>query len=281
MLFELCCRTLSMQKFVFLRQQKNTMRSVSPFPGMDPYLEGHLWPDVHNRLANVIAEWIAPRIAPKYVARIEPYTAEDKNPESEIGITYPDVAVLHQHRVEESAVVYGDAPVLTEPDVYVAGKITVRIPVVEIRDVAKNRLITVIEILSPVNKRGAGREAYLHKRDRLHESGVHLLELDLLRRGERTVRDKNLLDAHYLFCLWRAGSERVAVWKNRVSQALPVLPVPLKKPDADVLLPLKEALDMVYQRGLYHLSIDYKTPPPPPDFQAEELAWMNRLSAEG
>ncbi len=22
----------------------------SPFPGMDPYLEGHLWPDVHSAL---------------------------------------------------------------------------------------------------------------------------------------------------------------------------------------------------------------------------------------
>lgn len=27
----------------------------SPFPGMDPYLEGYLWPDVHHRLASEIA----------------------------------------------------------------------------------------------------------------------------------------------------------------------------------------------------------------------------------
>jgi hypothetical protein len=39
--------------------------------------------------------------------------------------------------------------------------------------------------------------------------------------------------------------------------------------DADVTLPLKEALDMVYQRSLYHLSIDYRTDPPPPHFQTK------------
>ncbi|NES71483.1 MAG: DUF4058 family protein [Okeania sp. SIO2D1] len=26
----------------------------SPFPAMDPYLEGYLWPNVHNDLANKI-----------------------------------------------------------------------------------------------------------------------------------------------------------------------------------------------------------------------------------
>ncbi|NEP53451.1 MAG: DUF4058 family protein [Moorea sp. SIO3C2] len=25
-----------------------------PFPGMDPYLEGYLWPDVHSALALVV-----------------------------------------------------------------------------------------------------------------------------------------------------------------------------------------------------------------------------------
>lgn len=253
------------------------MHPVSPFPGMDPYLEGHLWPDVHNDLTSAIRELIAPAIAPKYVARIEPYTAEDKEPEAEIGITYPDVAVLKQRRLEEPAIAYGDQPELTEPDVYISSKISVRIPVIEIRDTAKNRLITVIEILSPVNKRGAGRETYLKKREMLHNGGVHALEIDLLRRGERSVRDKHLHGADYLFLLWRADSDKFAVWKNNVSHPLPVLPVPLMKPDADALLPLKAALDMVYKRGLYHLSIDYQATPPPPAFGADELAWMRDL----
>ncbi len=34
---------------------------VSPFPGMDPYLEGHLWPDTHHALAGKIRQQLAPR----------------------------------------------------------------------------------------------------------------------------------------------------------------------------------------------------------------------------
>jgi hypothetical protein len=29
----------------------------SPFPGMDPYLESYLWPDVHQRLATKISKF--------------------------------------------------------------------------------------------------------------------------------------------------------------------------------------------------------------------------------
>lgn len=55
----------------------------NPFPGMDPYLEGHLWPDIHHCLANVaIVEMLADRIAPAYLARIEPYPIEDTNVEA-------------------------------------------------------------------------------------------------------------------------------------------------------------------------------------------------------
>lgn len=246
---------------------------------MDPYLEGHLWPDVHGGLARAIQELLAPKIAPKYVARIEPYTIKDTSPTSEIGITYPDVALLRHNRVEEppAATAYGKETVATEPDLILPSEITVRIPVVEIRDTEKNRLVTAIEILSPVNKREPGWSIYQKKRQKLNAGGVHLLEIDLLRRGQRAVLDYNLPHTHYLFSLWRAGTSENVIWTNRVQQPLPVLPVPLKSPDPDVLLPLKQALDMIYQRGLYHLSIDYSKNPPPPDFSEEEKKWMREL----
>ncbi len=246
------------------------MQKESPFPGMDPYLEGHLWPDVHNRLINAIAEMIAPQIAPKYIARIETYTVEDTNPSSEVGITYPDVAILKQDRVEEPAVAYGKALKVTKPDVVIASSVTVRIPVVQIKDTEKNKLITCIEILSPVNKRKPGWQAYHDKKNDLHQAGVHFLEIDLLRRGQRHVWNLGQPEPHYTFSLWRAGTGKLEIWKNFVKEPLPVLPVPLKSPDPDVPLPLKKALEMVYQRGLYHLSIDYKKNPPPPPFSEEE-----------
>lgn len=58
----------------------------SPFPGMDSYLEGYLWPDVHHRLATEISRRLTPRIKPRYVARLEIYVIEDSTPEAEIGI---------------------------------------------------------------------------------------------------------------------------------------------------------------------------------------------------
>ena len=63
----------------------------SPFPGMDPFLEGYVWPDVHNALAVKIRQLIVPLIQPKYFAHLNVYVVEDQHPESDIGILYPDV----------------------------------------------------------------------------------------------------------------------------------------------------------------------------------------------
>ncbi len=61
----------------------------SPFPGMDPYLEGYLWPDVHHRLATQISDQLMPVLRPRYVARIEIQVVQDATPEADIGIMYP------------------------------------------------------------------------------------------------------------------------------------------------------------------------------------------------
>jgi hypothetical protein len=46
---------------------------ASPFPGMDPYLEGYLWPDVHNALAAKIRQKLTPLLRPRYTARLNIY----------------------------------------------------------------------------------------------------------------------------------------------------------------------------------------------------------------
>ncbi len=70
----------------------------SPFPGMDPHLEGKLWADVHHRLATEISRRLTPRLRPRYVARIEVAVLQDESYASEIGIMYPDVAVLRSKK---------------------------------------------------------------------------------------------------------------------------------------------------------------------------------------
>lgn len=254
------------------------MHKESPFPGMDPYLEGYLWPDVHNRLINEIAKIIGRQIAPKYVARVEIYTVADTEPSAEVGITYPDVAILKQERVEEPAAIYGERKLMiSKPDLFLPTNVVVKVPFVNIFDTQKNRLITCIEVLSPVNKRGVGWRTYHEKRKDIHAAGIHLLEIDLLRRGKRHVLNLVKPEPHYLLSLWRADAGKIEVWYNGFQQPLPVLPVPLNSPDSDVPLPLKKALTTIYEDGLYDLSIDYKKTPPPPAFDDKEIQWIKAM----
>jgi hypothetical protein len=203
------------------------------------------------------------------------YTVEDTSPEEDIGIMYPDVEVFH--RVKEPTAAYGRS---TTPETLVLPAIKpveIRIPVVEIRDRKNNKLITAIEILSPVNKRKPGLEPYREKRLRLHYAGVHLIEIDLLRRGERPLEHPYLPKSHYLVSLIRAGTGKTQVWAVDVKEPLPVIPVPLKQPDEDTFLDLDQALKDLYEQRSFEKSIDYADSPPPPAFSEADLEWMNGL----
>ncbi len=249
---------------------------------MDPYLEGDLWPDVHQALAAQVRRQLMPLIQPSYVARISRYVVEDTHPESELGMMYPDVGVFlgqSGKEVREASVVYaGDKtpapPVFSIP---ILAPVEVNIPVVEIRDAKDNRLITVIEILSPVNKRVPGLDSYWQKRMRLHEAGVHLLEIDLLRRGTRPVQHPKLENTPYLLALTRAGQAQTDVWPVDLRAPLPVVPVPLSAPDEDVPLDLEQALREVYTEAAYHLSIDYTIEPPPPKLPESDWFWIKSI----
>jgi hypothetical protein len=248
---------------------------------MDPYLEGYLWPDVHHRLATEIARRLTPRIRPRYVARLEIYVVEDENPEVEIGIMYPDVEVIavQERAAPGRGILTAEATeALTAPlTLRLLEPVPVRIPTVEIRDVAKNELVTSIEILSPVNKREPGLSKYRQKRQRLQEANVHLLEIDLLRREERPLSRPRLPAAPYLITLIRAENHRAEIWPVYLQDSLPILPVPLRSPDSDVSLELGPALQTIYDEAAYDLSLHYEQPPPPPDLSPEEKTWLRQL----
>lgn len=191
----------------------------SPFPGMDPYLEGYLWPDVHNALASKIRQQLTPKLRPRYAARLEVYVLEDSFPESEIGILYPDVEVMQLRQQQEAntiptrvanseSIVVTPAP-LTLP---IFQPIPARLVSVEIRDTAQNLLVSCIEILSPVNKREPGLTVYRQKRQRLYQGGVHLIELDLLRRGTRPFAHPQMPDVPYAIALTRAHFGVMDAW---------------------------------------------------------------------
>jgi hypothetical protein len=145
------------------------------------------------------------------------------------------------------------------------------------RPIATYRLVTAIEILSPANKRigSPGYLEYRRKREMLLLSDAHLVEIDLLRKGERVELLKPLPLAAYYVILSRAQRRPICqVWPIQIHDKLPVVPVPLLKPDPDVPLDLGAAVATVYDRAAYDLSIDYRRPPVPP-LQGADAEWLD------
>lgn len=245
----------------------------SPFPGMDPYLEGSLWMSIHAQLSAEIARQLAPRLRPRYLAlTTERFVLEE--PDSVVVATasvYPDVGVA-----EAGSAPSGDklSPVNPAP-LRVATVMPTQVPhvTVEIRDTANRQLVAAIEVLSPTNKRREGRNEYLSERRRLLLSTAHLIEIDLLRRGERVPMQEPLPTVSYFVFLSRADSRPITdVWPISLKEALPVVPVPLLPGDADVPLDLQLCLTTVYDLLGYDLAVDYRQPPEVP-LSTEEAAW--------
>jgi hypothetical protein len=112
---------------------------------------------------------------------------------------------------------------------------------------------------------------------RLPLAGVHLLEIDLLRRGVRALAHPRVPDTAYLIALTRAQSGATAIWPLGLRDVLPEIPIPLRAPDGDGLLELGPALAAIYDEAGYDLSIDYREPPPPPARSPADAAWVHTL----
>jgi len=161
----------------------------------------------------------------------------------------------------------------------------VRLVTVEIYDTENHQLITGIEILSPVNKREPGLTKYRQKRDRLAAAGVHLLEIDLLRRGQRPMltprvyTTPKLASAHYLITLTRANAAQMEAWPVQLPEKLPVVAVPLRTSDRDISLDLGAVLTTIYDQAGYDLSLDYRQNPPAPSLDEKTEEWLKQWLA--
>jgi hypothetical protein len=149
---------------------------------------------------------------------------------------------------------------------------------VYIRQRETARLVAVIELLSPVNKRrGKGREEYLEKRRTFLTSPVHLIEIDFLRSYPRMPFDDPLPPAHYMVMVCKTGERpHSSVWPISVRQPLPTIPIPLLPPDPPVPLDLGQALRTAYERARYDLRVNYRNPPVPP-LSPADAAWAVAL----
>ncbi|MEZ4735865.1 MAG: DUF4058 family protein [Caldilineaceae bacterium] len=252
----------------------------SPFPGMDPYLEGEMWQEFHETFAGVIRAQIMPQVRPKYVALLAKRYVVDR---PSLGIVqpserhvYPDVHVVKPpSRPSAPMPTYGGVAVM-EPTVEVPSPMIEEVPVlsIEIRDVAERRLVTLIEILSPVNKRGEGAREYAQRRLELMQTTTHLLELDLLCQGRRIQLLQELPAAPYYIYLSRAQRRPYTqVWALPLQNPPPTIPVPLLPPDPDVPLDLQAALDACFALVGYEDLLDYQTKPPA-GLNEKEKTWV-------
>jgi hypothetical protein len=251
----------------------------SPFPGMDPYLERRqVWPDVHSALIVATRDALAPQVAPAYYVAIEEraYIVALKSADF---IGRPDVAIitaptglLPAIEAETATAVASVAQTVVLPQFE-----EVRERYLEIRDVQTHAVVTAIEILSPSNKTpGDGREAYEEKRRQVLSTLTNLVEIDLL-RGGKPMEMQPPPQGDYRM-LVRAGWERprARLYACSVHQALPEVPVRLRRGEPEVRLPLGTLLANIYVRAHYDLRIDYRQPPEPP-LSPPDTAWADEL----
>jgi hypothetical protein len=139
-------------------------------------------------------------------------------------------------------------------------------------------IVTVIETLSPANKRASsdGREQYLAKRQEILQSRTNLVELDLLRGGKR-LPVVGMPPGDY-FAIVSRGHRRPRTdefhWTLR--QPLPTIPIPLKQGEEEVPLDLQQVFTTVYDRARYQLSVNYKANPGVPLSEADCM-WVRQL----
>lgn len=253
----------------------------SPFPGMDPYIEDpEVWSDFHGGLAEEIRAHLNLQIQPRYVARMTPRVTYEIVEIAEKRGIRPDVAVWENRET----LGIGSVATVSITPAPVSSTVTLELPLelftIEVREIKTMRLVTAIEILSPVNKQPSHEaySEYQRKRRELLRSMTHLIEIDLLRGGTRPPLQEPVPPAPYYVMLSRENKRpRVEVWPIQIQDKLPVLPVPLLQPDPDAKLDLGAVVSQVYERGGYGTIMDYREAPPPPRLSELESQYIETL----
>ena len=253
---------------------------------MDPYLEQPtFWSSFHSRLIVALADALAPQLRPSYYVEVETRVYTDTADGGELLVGIPDAVVLSGRPTpvapEMSTANRGGMIAVQPPPQQVTLPVPTEIKerYLEVREVGSNAVITVVEVLSPKNKRpGQGRTLYENKRQHILGSSSHLVEIDLL-RGDAPLPMQGVVQlAHYHILVSRFEHRPQAdLYAVTVRDRLPSFPLPLKGADEAVLVDLSAIVQGVYDRASYDLRIDYTQPPPPPAFSEADQTWMRDL----
>ena len=264
------------------RGDSAVMQRTNPFPGMNPFMEQR-WGDCHHTLMGCIRRDLGSELPDTYSAVVEEAVSVVG---SEASGYRPDVAIVGDSWKQGVPETWNPAlnTEATAPVIVEVEEIPERW--IEIRH-DSGELVSVIEIISPTN-RESGREDFLRKRRDFVAAGVNVVEIDLIRGGQRLIdmQRKEYVKRfgsgnHYTICTIRARyPKRREIYCCTLKDRLPIFRVPLRYPDPDVTLDLQKLVDEVYATGRYW-KLDYQSPLDTP-LTDDESAWVaERLSAAG
>jgi hypothetical protein len=245
---------------------------------MDPYLEPH-WLDVHTKLVAYAADQLNTCLPDDLIASTEERVAvESEDDEHLFG---PDVRPFEPPAAETGIVeVTGGGATARYRLLARAEPITERF--IRVIEAGSERLVTVIEIVSPTNKRGNGLGAFRSKRAELLGSGVNFVEIDLVRAGNwkallRPHHCPKKALSHYRVTFRVPGDEGAVMLEPIFLRArLPTIVIPLRRNDPRVDLDLQELLDQVYVKGRYSRRLDYRRDLVPP-LDVVDAAWADSV----
>ncbi len=242
---------------------------------MNPYLEQETtWQDFHQSFMPVAREMISPQVLPRYFVKVDEHVyIHDLRENGRTFLGRADLA-LAESRPGEGP---GSRPAVLESpaEVGVPEVDTERFPYLEVRDRESRELVTVIELLSPSNKRpGPDRDQYIAKCRQLLCSPANVVEIDLLRGGRRMPWD-GMPPCDYVVVVSRSDRRpRAEAWPLTLRDRLPVIPVPLRPGEADASLDLQAVLDRIYEAAGYGYYV-YEGRPEPP-LSAADTAWASQ-----
>jgi hypothetical protein len=218
----------------------------SPFPGMDPFLEhDKLWPVFQHHFAASLFQILLPNLIDRYRARVGQRCYVTEMPLF--------TSVIREEHSEEF---------------------------IEVRQRSDNRLVTLVDIVSPTNKiKIEGRAAYLERRRDARMQNASIVEIDLVMQGEPMLdySREGLPDWDYAITVTRSAQpERYEIYTSTLQKRLPRFKLPLVADDRDTVVDLQAAFARCYDQSGLANQIDYQKTPPTVR-EEEDRRWLNEL----
>ncbi len=218
----------------------------SPFPGMDPFLEDEkLWPTFHHHFVASLFQILLPNLIDRYRARVghRAYATE---------MALFTSVIRDEHQEE----------------------------FIEIRQRSDNRLVTLVDVVSPTNKlTPPGRAAYLQRRADARAHGSSIVEIDLVLQGQPMLEysREGLPEWDYAITVTRSTQpDRFEIYTSTLQKRLPRFKLPLANDDRDTVVDLQAAFARSYDQAGFAATIDYQQAPPAVQ-NDEDRRWLHDL----